>query len=284
MTLVVADIHDGDRITMVSDTKITWAGDVTKTRHTYENALAKIVILRADLAVGVAGNDPHGTIRLLTEVRDVTVDEMLERLRLERHAEFVIAALDPARLWMVRDGNVEPRTGGIRAWCGDGDAYSEFQEKYHQWGEGQEVPFLLMSSEQGLTSFDSVSTVGGYTIRASGTPTEGFLFPPDRMALMPEMQVTSARFEHGNLKLTLEVPPGGDPTVSELIVFAGRGRTRGAIGLLHPLANAGRLFRHEHPYESVTVPASTPDEFVRIALEDHGQEVVYGPKPQGWNF
>lgn len=109
------------------------------------------------------------------------------------------------------------------------------------------------------TPFGPVPSVGGYTLQASGTPDTGF-----RFALRYDAVVTQ--------------------TVSELFVFAGHGGTPGAIGLLHPHLRSGRLFRHEAPDASVPVVASTPDEFVRIAMEKHGQEVIHGGRPPGLDF
>jgi hypothetical protein len=250
MTLVVAGIHDEDRISIASDTKLTWDYDAARTSRTYENALAKVVILREDVAVGVAGYDPHGSIRQLIDARDCSVEELVEQLRPLDHAAFVVAALKPARLWMVDGGEVAERTDVGRAWVGDPAAYNTFQARYHDWPGNTDGPFRLMSSLQWLTSFNTAGSVGGYTIRASGTPGGGFLFVPDVAVMFP---------------------------VAELFVFAGRGQTRGAVGLLHPHAGEGWLFRHESPDESVSIPSSTPEEFVRIAQEQHGQEVVYSP-------
>lgn len=272
---------------MVSDTKITYPYDGTRlvdearTRHTYENGLVKIVILREDVAVGVAGDYADEVIRRVIAVRDSSLQELLDHLHAEQEdVGFVVAALNPARLWMVHDGEVEPRASGVRAWAGDQGAYGQFQENFHEWDDGRSLQFRLMSSMQRLTSLDQRPSVGGYTIQASGESAEGFLFDPVPMVRMPEVRVTGGRIEHGRVSLTLEVPPGGDTTTSELIAFVGRGETRGAIGLLHPLAGAGRLFRHESPYESATISTSTPEEFVRIAREEHGQELVYSRSPQ----
>ena len=59
MSLVVGEIHDG-RISFVADTKVTYAGDDRSTRRVFENAFPKVLILRDDLCVGLAGNDPEG--------------------------------------------------------------------------------------------------------------------------------------------------------------------------------------------------------------------------------
>jgi len=65
MTLVVAVSHDF--LTVVSDTKVTWTHpdghlDASRNRDTYFGALPKLVRLRSDLPVGVAGDDPHRVV------------------------------------------------------------------------------------------------------------------------------------------------------------------------------------------------------------------------------
>ncbi len=54
MSLVVGEIHDG-RISLVGDTKVTFAGDDRSTRHVFENAFPKVLILRDACASGSPG-------------------------------------------------------------------------------------------------------------------------------------------------------------------------------------------------------------------------------------
>lgn len=57
MTLVVAKLHDvDDGLSLVADTKIS---DETWNRQVFRHAFPKIRIMRDDLAVGVAGSNPH---------------------------------------------------------------------------------------------------------------------------------------------------------------------------------------------------------------------------------
>lgn len=237
---------------MVADTKVTWDGDDTRTSDTYANGLAKIVILRHDLAVGVTGYDPHGRIRDLMELREQTTEHILEQLEGDSHARYVIASLDPCKLWVAGGGKLEDRTSIGRAMDGDPYAVELFQRRYNtDWldaSEAASIPFRLMTAMQYLTSFGPVSSVGGFTLRATGGPGDGFSFIPDRMISIPG---------------------------SELIVFVGAGDTRGAVGMLDPQKGAGPLFTHESPDTAVWIEAASAAEFVRRARELHRQTLTY---------
>jgi len=64
MTLVVAALRGESRVTLASDTLVTWDDD--EHRRPEESSLAKLAILRPDLAAGVTGRDPHGRLRDLS--------------------------------------------------------------------------------------------------------------------------------------------------------------------------------------------------------------------------
>jgi len=281
MSLVVAGIHDGESVTFVGDTKITWDGDPTGTLRTYRNALAKLVLLRDDLAVGVTGAGPETLIRAAVSMREEPVEEVLAGLAAFENAAFVVAALAPARLWLVADGEVEERTAIGRAWAGDQGAYSTFQQKYGEWPDDTPVPFRLTSAMQFLTSFDTSPTVGGYTVRAAGSAAREFRFIADQMHRGPwYMQVTGVRSEyceeHGHVHqvVTAEVPDGYDPTPSSTFLLPGRGATPGALGLLVPEAGVGILFTHDDPAEGIHFRAANVEEFARTALAEHGQDLT----------
>lgn len=284
MSLVVAAIHDGESVTFVGDTKITWDGDPTETLRTYRNALAKIVLLRDDLAVGVAGAGPETLIRAAVSMRERPVEEVLAGLAAYANAAFIVASLAPPRLWLVADGEVEERTAIGRAWAGDQGAYSTFQQKYDEWTHEMGVPFRLMSSMQFLTTFDTSSTVGGYTVRAVGSASRGFRFVADQMLRGPWfMQVTDVRLEyhedhrHMHQVMTAQVPDGYDPTPSSAFLLPGRGRTPGALGLIVPESGVGILFTHDDPAEGIHFKASNVQEFTCTALTEYGQELTVPP-------
>lgn len=252
MTLVVAAVHDTDRITMASDTLITWDDDVA--RPPEQSSLAKLVILRADVAVGVAGKDPHGRLRDLDALRNEPVDLILEQLREDTVAGFVVSALAPTRLWEVLEGQVRERTERGFAWDGDPSAHEDFARRYaEEWmntSSADDIPFRVMTAMQALTTFRPVRTVGGITLRV-GTDNDGFHFIADRGQIL--------------------FGPAW-------VVFVGTGTTRGAVGILDLQLGLGQLFRSEAPDAPVTIVASTPEEFVAIALSQ-GQSIVFASPP-----
>lgn len=248
MTLVVATIHDESRITMASDTLVTWDDDAR--RPPQDSSLAKLAILRPDLAAGVTGPDPHGRLRDLVALRDEPVDVILEQLSEDPVAGFVVAALEPARLWEVRGGTAYDRTEYRMAWDGDPEAHDQFNRRFaNEWAKtsaAHDIPFRVMTAMQALTSFRPASTVGGITLRV-GTTVRGFRFIPDRGLVV-----------------------GG----SEWLILVGSDGTPGAIGIFDVRRGLGQLFRHESPDEPITVRAPSPDDFVSIARE-YGQTVEY---------
>ncbi len=248
MTLVVAAIHDESRITMAADTLVTWDDGVR--RPPQDSSLAKLAILRSDLAVGVTGCDPHGRLRDVIALRDEPVDVVLEQLKDDTVAGFVVAALGPARLWEVRSGAAYDRTAHQMAWDGEPEAYKEFSKRFtNEWvntSAANDVPFRVMTAMQALTSFGLVSTVGGITLRV-GTTDRGFRFIPDRGFVL-----------------------GG----SAWLIFVGNNPTPGAIGILDVRLGLGQLFPHHAPDDPITVRTTNPSAFVSMA-HDHGQTVEY---------
>jgi hypothetical protein len=110
VSLVVAEIHDGG-ITLVGDTKIARGGDELWTRQVCRNALSKTVILRDDLAVGFAGEDPASVLQRLVGLRGETVERVLGSVAGISAASFVVATLSPVPcLWSVSDAS-EASTG-----------------------------------------------------------------------------------------------------------------------------------------------------------------------------
>ncbi|WP_030486117.1 hypothetical protein [Nocardioides aequoreus] len=255
MSLVVAAIHDDDRITMVSDTKVSFfypdgRPDDATTRRTYVEALPKIVLLRPDLMVGVTGDQPHEVIDDLIGHRADTIDDLLTHLAANTSAGFVVAALGPARVWHVEGGKIDDRTGVRRAWSGDRRAYDVFRTSWEQWPDGTDVPFLLSSSMQRLTSFDPVASVGGFTLTAA-TYDDGFRFQP---------WVTTVFMSHH-----VHVMPGQDPT-------------RGALGLLIPETGVGLLFPHERPSAATRIGATTSRAVADLAIH-RGQRLIVTAAP-----
>lgn len=246
MTLVVAAIHDESRITMASDTLVTWDDD--EHRSPQESSLAKLAILRSDVAVGVTGCDPYGRLRDLVALRNEPVDVILEQLKADPVAGFVVAALKPARLWEVRGGVAYNRTQHRMARDGDPEAQKVFDRRFaNDWvktSAAHDIPFRVMTAMQALTTFRPVSTVGGITLRV-GTTDRGFRFIPDRAYVL------------------------GGP---EWLILIGSAATPGTVGILDIQLGLGQLFPHESPDDPITIRATSPDDFVAIARK-HGQTV-----------
>lgn len=279
MSLVVAAMHDDDHITMVADTKVTFSHrdgnpDEAKTRSTYFEALPKIVLLRADLMIGVTGDDPALVIEDLIGHRNDDVEGLLAHLAANPSAGFVVATLNPARLWSIEGGEVDERTSVRRAWSGDREAYDVFRTSWEQWPEGTEVPFLLSSSMQRLTSFDPVATVGGFTLTAS-TYDDGFRFQPWITFVGPShLQLGAIAIASDNLTAQASVPPGGDATTHQVFVMPGQDPTRGALGLLIPETGIGLLFPHERPSTSTKIEANSSATMADLASSRHGQTLI----------
>lgn len=154
MTLVVAAFDD-DHFTIVSDTKVTWEYadghlDAARSRDTYFEALPKLVRLRGDLVVGVAGRDPLKVIERLVEVRSGSVEDVLAHLEGEDKNEFVLAALNPRQLWEVKYGRRDDRTEvPRRAWAGDSEAWDAFRISMDAGGmDKMDLDFRLMAGMQ----------------------------------------------------------------------------------------------------------------------------------------
>ena len=182
MTLIVANIYDGDRIAMASDTLVTWdPGARMATPGTDE--LGKIVIARPLVAIGISGYDPHSRIRDVVAMREEPLGEIIAMLEQDSHAGFVVASLDPLRLVVIDSGTVSDRTEIGQAWSGDISAYSTYQRKFQtEWvgKKEQPVPFRQMTALQWQTSFDVNPNVGGRTLRVSGGHGDAFHFLADQ--------------------------------------------------------------------------------------------------------
>ena len=288
MSLVVAAIHD-DHITMVSDTKITFAdpsGAIREslTRATYFQAMPKIVRVRADVLVGVTGDNPDHVIEAVLQHRQIAVEELLGYLGDIEHAAFVVAALDPLRLWQVADGEVEDRAEVGRARAGDHRAYELFQARSLDPGMREANPcFRLLSSMQFLTTFDPVPSVGGIALKARSTAA-GFTFSPGFTRVFPPgMQLESLTMRDGKMLLTFALPDGVDPTTYRVIVVPGATPTPGALALLIPETGKGLVYRQDRPWEPDVIAAASVEQLVDAANRDTGTTLTSpAPPPDFW--
>src|SRR3546814_15855686 len=98
--------------------------------------------------------------------------------------------------------------------------------------------FRLMSSMQWLTTFDPVDTVGGTTMRVT-SHADGFRFSAMFTRVGPRyMEVESATFVGGPLRVTFRVPEGVAGSTYQIIVVPGDRTTPGAAELLIPERSA----------------------------------------------
>lgn len=254
MTLVVAEIHD-DGVSFVADTKITWTGEDRRNIRLYEAAQAKLIILRADLCVGVSGHDPHGQLERLLDLRDAHVEQVLDVLIGPSEAGFVVASLEPdPRLWSIGDGVVEERTNIRRAWTGDPEANELFRQRYAEWPTEIEVEFKLLSSMQWLMSFGPVASVGGFHTRVATTPS-GFRFVADQSFVMFPYGIYD--FDVVTQMLRISPRPGTDPHGFTMLCAVGTGATPGALAYLIPQARLGLVSTHEAPHRALPLTVGT---------------------------
>lgn len=282
---MVAAIHDDDQITMVADTKISFFdrqghADEARTRRTYSAALPKIMLLRPDLMVGVTGDDPDVAIKDLVAHRNDQPEALIDHVVGLTSAGFVVATHSPARLWSIDGGVIDERTQVGRAWSGDRSAYDLFRQKWQEWPpETLDVPFLLTSSMQFLTSFDPVESVGGFTLVAS-THSDGFRFQPLTNFVGPShLQLDSVRVSDGSTTLQMDVPSGGDPTMHRVHIIPGEDPTRGALAIFIPQTGVGLLFQHDRPWTAQRLAASGQEELIASVSERFGDTLVESPPP-----
>ncbi|RYF58721.1 MAG: hypothetical protein EOO27_11625 [Comamonadaceae bacterium] len=186
------------------------------------------------------------------------IDLLLGALRkyTKSHATgFVVAALDPPRLWHIAEEAVYERTDRGEAWEGDKEPYDAFKQLYDPWPGTCDVDFRLMSSMQGLTSGPHAQhpSVGGHAIHIQ-TTAHGFQYAPDGSS-------------------TFEPTSGNDIFFSEQHV-AGYGTTPGAFAVFIPGRQHQLLFLDQQPWEPVEIKATTMRQLVAEAFTQYKQEIA----------
>jgi len=273
VSLVVAEILDDDTVAMVSDTRLlydfesqTERFDEARTRQIYQAALPKIAILGRDLAVGFAGSSLARAAEALVAMRNLDAVDLLERLQEFNEVDFVVAALNPTRLWKVADGQIEDRLSPRRAWAGDGDSYKVFRElETRAYPAEFDRQQRLLASMQTLVHNIRPDTVGGYVIHLTTRPS-GFRFVPAPATIAPSHLLGDRRRDAGgNLHVRIVFPPGLDPTMTELMQLVGKDPTRGALALYVPQARTAWLFTQNRPWEAITLRGDSSTEIIRAA-------------------
>jgi hypothetical protein len=251
MTLIVGAL-DGTSVTITGDTKITYDEDAIKSARLFDEALPKIVLLRDNLAVGVAGAGPQRMIEDLVKVRDADLVDVLDHLRAERDGDFVVGALNPARLYEVRGSTVTPAPSAQRAWAGDGNAFEEFESLAASWLAEDDEFTRLKTSMDSVVSRGRTNSVGGFALTAR-TDDGRFRFIPTAFTI----------FGVDDLLDTYEGQ-----------VLPGDGPTPGALGIYVSRAEVGRLFTHERPFEGIKIAAPDRATFADRAFAEFGQTLL----------
>jgi hypothetical protein len=259
MSLVVAEIADG-KVHMVADTKITLTnGDEQWMRHVFKNAMPKIVPVRGDLAVGVAGWGPDRALEKILDKRTRQVGFLLDYMRGLSGTSFVVASIaETPRLWEVADGAIAELTEKKHAWRGDSAAYAKFRYFYDGWpvDNAEMRSMRLMTSIQpllGPSPLSAAESVGGYLTRIASSD-QGFVYMTDPSAFHID-------------------PP------MEIIPAAGRPPTRSALAYCIPQTNRAWLFTHDKPWESIEIHNVASLEALIEAGARHGQALAGAEHP-----
>ena len=249
MTLIVGAI-DGNSVTVTGDTKLTYDDDGIRSARLFDEAFPKVVLLRDNLAIGVAGEGPERIVEDLMYLRDAELFDVLGHLRAERDGDFVVGVLNPARLYEVRDGHITPIDAPRHAWAGDGHAFDDFEKLAARWpSEVDEFTRLKTSMDQAVSPLGRVKSVGGFGITARAEQ-GAFRFIPTQFTI----------FGTDNLFDTFEGQ-----------VLPGAGSTPGAVGIYVSRAGVGRVFTHERPFEGHKIVSPDRATFAAIALHEYGQ-------------
>lgn len=279
MTLVVAVIDPvTGAVHLGADTKVTWAGDETRTRKVYTEPALKIVLLGDDLAVGYAGDGPKTLAEAISALDGLAVDEVLARLVQIDGAAFVVGQRSPSRIWSVSaEQGVEERTAIRRAWAGDSRAFGTFQAHFDDDSTGSAFD-RLQSTMSHIVHLVRPESVGGYTIFATGSADRPFRYLPVQSVLMPEAaeaEVTVPTVNpDGTVNFRLRAAISEMPLVLHMV--PGAEPTRGALGVYVPNARLGYLYPHSLPTRRIQVRARSLGEFVRVAGREHGQTLTPG--------
>lgn len=267
MTLVVAEV-EGGRITAVCDSLSYYENDPATTRQAYSNARPKLLILRDDLLVGVAGDDFWNTLETLASMRDLSANDIVEQARsltktdpFGRRREILIGALKPSRLWQVKNGNVVAahETAHARAWLGDREAFNRFC--------GLETPsreagLRLQAPMQSLAHLGGNSVVGGITLRVD-TCDHGFGYQATPVTMFEPADDATFSYDGDclRIKASFSIAP------MSIAVLTGQDPTRGALAIHFCGAKFGYLYPHGSPWIQERLTADSCTQLLRLAAE-----------------
>lgn len=265
MTLVVAAFH-ADLVYFVGDTKITDDDDEIRTANLFAEARVKILLLRDGLAVAVAGCYAEQTIEEIMRLRHAPVDVVLNAVERIPRGDFLVAALDPARLWKVRghDGVREEVPPETIVGIGDENAVEHVRQEFvHR--AGTKAPLDTLRGIMGQVILDGdYPGVGGYPTTA--TSVSGvFRYALDGFAVAPRSEAELAVDDQG-IPILLITAPGSSGDWYHGVVMPGGDPTPFAIGVHISEAGIGLLFRQERFHRPEVIrDVPTPDDLIREA-------------------
>ncbi|WP_412538529.1 hypothetical protein R8Z50_22060 [Longispora sp. K20-0274] len=278
MTLVVAQVVE-DRISLISDTMITFGFDEErdtfdeeKTRDVFSNALPKLIILRKDLVLGMAGAGLDWAARQLVAMRDEDPQNILDVLIEFDEIDFVLASTSAARprLWRVSRRQVDEHTTVGTAWIGHEPAYDIYRHLYRQWPPGKATEFLMQSSMQGVINIHPPGFVGGYTLRVSTSMrATQFVATPARI-----FGGSPAGLGQAVGYAALAGQPSTHHGGYQILMAVGTQDTFGALGTYMPERSLGWVFTHDEPWHGQEIIAPSMSEFVRLARDKLGQSLT----------
>ncbi|MFT3716473.1 MAG: hypothetical protein QM774_11145 [Gordonia sp. (in: high G+C Gram-positive bacteria)] len=279
MTFVAARVVDpaSGRVVLGADTKATYYDDTTKTLRDLSEPLQKVVILSDDVVAGVAGDDPERTVQRLYELRNRSLDDVLnEMVRFTAYRKASRSVLiakrgpDPVIVTIV-NGALDDRTTTGLGMIGDPRATREFNRLFKQdltGMPGEERRFV--GSLLSLITLGIVDSVGGFIAAVAGDSAYTFRFQAHQGGVGPWR--TNAALLPDRRTLRITVPPGGDPTSHKRIILPGQWPTYRAVAFLIPEAGIAWLHTHDEPWSgAIRIPGSQPEEVLEIARRSHNQ-------------
>jgi hypothetical protein len=307
VTLVIAAIHD-NQITIVSDSKITYDNDESRTRRELLRSPAlKLLIISPTIAVGLAGSLPADTRPLYQAIHHSPDDpeRTVATLR-DRSAQFpeffLVAALVPEpSLTRIRRGTAVSSDRNGRCVVGDQESYElylarEQHCKDPRSADVDEAEALRMAIQYfvnvdngpttrsapdretiraflGTDEGDFDRTIGGYLTEIVTTPS-GFRYEPHTQLILPDrLRYRIQRAECGQVRLLAETK---DLTLHQRYTLIGGPPNRRAIGFCLPESGTGVFYPDGEPWSpTLFSDLSSADEMARAVWEKHRQILLY---------
>lgn len=289
MSLIKAQ-QFGDNFRILSDTKIT---DSEQILRGVETNVLKVVILRPDLCIGFAGLIGPASLGIeeldkLIGAEEVNIDRVLAYL-LERHlaaakkTDFIVASLTPkSNLYKISEGKVESNLQ--TCWIGDHDAFSTYQEFFHQT-HGFERPELSPESAQTVNTIFRMQrafmrlvesslheSVGQFMIEVATNPGLGFYYEA-RYLGTPGPPSLHRQIEASEEISDWSAAVGGFSTSILVPDEAGIG----AIGIHFFQGNFGALFYPINQEKPILIKDVNKEEFITQIFERVGVRLCTQP-------